>query len=171
MYGSAGVGSNAHLYSELLAQMTGTEFVHVPYKSSAAGLSDLLGGQLDFLVDALSGAMTVIKGGKSVRVLGIGNSTRSSFLPEVPTIAEAGVPGFAHGYWTAIFAPGTTPAPIVDMLSTEVHAIVSQPSFRDEIKPFSIEPLPLTSADVSARMRREIAAWGPRIKVMKIEPQ
>ena len=168
-YASAGVGSNAHLASEVFGQTAGVDFLHVPYKSSAAGLVDLRAGQIDFIFDALATVTPQVKA-KVVKALAVTTTTRSSFMPDVPTMNEAGIKGFAHPVWFMVFAPAGTPKPVVDRLSTEMREIVSQPSFREELAGFGLEPFAATSSDALAvHIHKESEAWNQKVISMKLQ--
>jgi tripartite-type tricarboxylate transporter receptor subunit TctC len=167
-YGSAGVGSNAHLASEVFAQIAGVEFLHVPYKSSVAGMTDLLGGQVDFIFDALATVQPFIKS-KAAKGLAVTTTERSSFLPELPTMSEAGVREFSHPVWYAVFAPAGTPSQVVGKLSREIRDIVAQPSFREELAKFGVEPFPVTSEALALQIRDESDAWSRKLKSMKLQ--
>lgn len=167
-YGSAGVGSNAHLASEVFAQIVGVEFFHVPYKSSIAGVTDLLGGQVDFIFDALATVQPYIKA-KTAKGLAVTTAERISFLPDVPTMSEAGVQGFAQPVWYAVFAPAGTPGQVVGKLSAEIRDIVVQPSFREELAKFGVEPFAVTSEALAQQIRSESEAWSRKLKSMKLQ--
>jgi tripartite-type tricarboxylate transporter receptor subunit TctC len=169
-YGSAGIGSNAHLASEVFAQIAGVEFLHVPYKSSAAGMTDLLGGQVDFIFDALATVQPFIKS-KAAKGLAVTTTERSSFLPDVPTMNEAGIRGFSHPVWYAVFAPAGTSREVVDRLSVEIRDIVAQASFREDLAKFGVEPFPALSEALAQQIRNESDAWARKVKAMKLQPQ
>ena len=168
-YASAGVGSNAHLSSEVMGKITGAQFLHVPYKSSAAGVVDMMGGQIDFVIDGLATSLPLIKSGQ-LKALGVTTTKRSSFLPDIPTLDEAGVRGFSHPVWLAIFAPAGTPKPIVDKLSTELQAVVSTPAFRDDLANLGLEPFPIRSAELAAQVKVEFEDWNRKLRGMKLTP-
>lgn len=165
-YASAGIGSNAYLFSELFAQAVGLEFVHVPYKGSSAALADVMAGQVDFVFDGPATGVPQVEAGR-VRALAFSTRNRSAFLPQVPTMEEAGVKGFAQRTWVGFFAPAGTPRAIVDRLSDELQAIVGQADFRRELAVAAHEPLQMSSADFSAMVRKETEEWGGRLKTIK----
>lgn len=166
-YASAGVGSNAHLASEVIGKIVGAQFLHVPYKSSAAGVVDMMGGQINFVVDGLATSLPLIKSGQ-LKALGVTTTRRSSFLPDVPTLDEAGVRGFSHPIWLAIFAPASTPKPIVDKLSTELHAIAGSLGFKDELANMGLEPFPIRATDLAAQVKVESEDWSRKLSGMKL---
>ena len=129
-YGSSGPGSNYHMAGELLKNLTGIDIVHVPYKGSTGARNDILSGQIQILFDSVPTMAPMIKAGM-VRALGTSGTTRSAILPEVPTIAEAGVPGFQATLWVGFMAPAGTPQPIADKLSTEITKILARPDIKE----------------------------------------
>ncbi len=167
-YASAGIGSNAYLFSELFAQAVGLELVHVPYKGSSAALTDVLSGQVDFVFDGPATGAPQVEAGR-VRALAFSTAKRSAFLPNIPTMEEAGVKGFAQRTWVGFFAPAGTPKAIVDKLSEEVQAFVGQPDFRRELAAAYHEPLKMNASDFSAMIRKESDAWGPRLKNINLK--
>jgi tripartite-type tricarboxylate transporter receptor subunit TctC len=129
-YGSSGPGSNYHMAGELLRNLAGVDIVHVPYKGSTGARNDILSGQIQMLFDSVPTMAPMIKAGL-VRALGTTGKTRSPTLPDVPTIAEAGVPGFNATLWVGFMAPAATPQPIVDKLNREITRIVAQPAIKE----------------------------------------
>lgn len=130
---SYGASSNANaLPMELLKSMTGTDIVHVPYRGSGPMLNDLLGGQVELAMSGAAAPLPHVKAGK-LRVLGIGDQQRSASLPEFPTIAESGIPGFQTLQWSGMFAPHGTPRPIIERVNREVVAILQDPVFRQQM--------------------------------------
>jgi tripartite-type tricarboxylate transporter receptor subunit TctC len=159
-YGSGGVGAPHHLYMELFKSMSGTQMTHVPYKGSLPALTDLVGGQIQLMFCDIPPAAGMISAAK-VRVLGVSTAERVSAYPDVPTVAEAGVPGFAVAGWFMIVAPAKTPRPIVDRLHQELMTAVSSPEVKDRIVQLSLVPLPTPSiADMQSFVKTEIARWG-----------
>jgi tripartite-type tricarboxylate transporter receptor subunit TctC len=137
-YGSS---SNANaLPMELLKTMTGTDIVHVPYKGSGPMLTDLLSGQIELAMSGAAAPMPHVQAG-SLRVLGIGDDRRSASMPDFPTIAEAGVPGFQTIQWSGLYAPAGTPAPIVDRINREVVTILNDPKFRQDVMVAGFDPV------------------------------
>ena len=167
-YASAGIGSNAYLFSELFAHAAGLELVHVPYKGSSAALADVVSGQVDFVFDGPSTAVPQVDAGR-VRALAFSTKNRSAFMPNVPSMEEAGAKGFAQRTWLGFFAPASTPKAVVERLSEEIAAFVAQPSFRQELTGASHEPMKMTSADFTSMVRRETDEWGQRIKNIKLK--
>jgi tripartite-type tricarboxylate transporter receptor subunit TctC len=159
-YGSGGVGAPHHLYMELFKSMTGTQMTHVPYKGSLPALNDVVGGHIQLMFCDIPPAAGMIAAGK-VRVIGVSTGERVPSYPDVPTVAEAGVPGFAVAGWFMIVAPAQTPAPIVDMLHKELSAVMNEPDVKARIAQLSLVELPTPSvADMRAYVKSEIARWG-----------
>jgi tripartite-type tricarboxylate transporter receptor subunit TctC len=159
-YGSGGVGAPHHLYMELFKSMTGTQMTHVPYKGSLPALTDVVGGHIQLMFCDIPPAAGMISAGK-VRVLGVSTAERVSSYPDVPTIAEAGVPGFAVAGWFMIVAPAATPPTIVDKLHKELIAVANEPDVKARIDQLSLVALPTPSvADMQAYVKSEIARWG-----------
>ena len=167
-YASAGIGSNAYLFSELFAQSAGLEFVHVPYKGSSAALTDVMAGQVDFVFDGPSTAVPQVESGR-VRAIAFSTKNRSAFMPNVPTMNEAGAKGFAQRTWLGFFAPVGTPKAIVDRLSEEIPGFVVDHSFRKELAVVSHEPMKMSSTDFSAMVSRESDEWAVRLKTINLE--
>ncbi len=150
-YGSAGTGSTPHLAGELLKLQTGAHFVHIPYKGGGQAMVDVVGGTLPMLYTTVAGAYPFIKNGQ-VQAIAVSSSKRLASLPNVPTIAEAGVPGFELSSWIGILAPAKTPAAIVDLLQKELHAVVHSADIKERLASLGIE----ASGNTSAEFRRQI---------------
>lgn len=166
-YASAGIGSNAQIFSEIFAQTTGLKFLHIPYKGSSAALTDVLDGTIDFVFDGLSTSKPLIEAGR-VRALAYSAGTRSTFLSQVPTMAQAGVPQFSQRIWLGIFAPGGTPQAIVEKLSDATSAFVATPEFKHDMGSNFYEPFPLKSAQFAELMRKETAEWDVQLARMNV---
>ena len=159
-YGSGGVGAPHHLYMELFKSMTGTQMTHVPYKGSLPALTDVVGGHIQLMFCDIPPAAGMISAGK-VRVLGVSTAERVQSYPDVPTVAEAGVPGFAVAGWFMIVAPAQTPPAIVDKLHKALIAVMNEPDVKARIDQLSLVSLPTPSvADMQAYVKSEIARWG-----------
>ncbi len=159
-YGSGGVGAPHHLYMELFKSMTGTQMTHVPYKGSLPALNDVVGGQIQLMFCDIPPAAGMVSAGK-VRVLGVSTGERVSAYPDVPTVAEAGVPGFAVAGWFMIVAPAKTPRPIIDKLHDSLLAVASSPDVKERIIKLSLVPLPTPSvAEMQGFVKEEIGRWG-----------
>jgi tripartite-type tricarboxylate transporter receptor subunit TctC len=155
-YGSS---SNATaLPTELFKAMTGIQAQHIPYKGSPPMLADLIGGQIQMSIAAAISAIPQVKSGK-LRVLAIGDSRRSTEMPDLPTIAEAGVPGYQATIWSGLLAPAGTPAPIIERLNREVVKAVRAPDFRAKLLELGAESVGSTAAEWGAFLRNEIDKW------------
>jgi len=168
-FGSSGPGSNYHMAAELLKHLTGINIVHVPYKGSTGMRTDILSGQIQMLFDSVPTMAPLIKAGK-VRALGTSGVQRSPILPDVPTIAEAGVPGFQATLWVGFMAPAGTPQPIVDKLNAEITKIVSRPDIKAAWQKQGAEPVTMTQPQFKAFMDAQIAKWAGVIKANDIKP-
>jgi tripartite-type tricarboxylate transporter receptor subunit TctC len=159
-FGSSGVGGPPHLYMELLQTMTGTKMTHIPYKGTAEAIVDVLSGRVPVLMSDVAPAAPLIAAGK-VRALGVSSTTRVAVLPDVPPIAENGVPGFDAVAWLMVVAPAAVPTPIVDKLHADLKAIVAAPDTRDKL--VKLGTIPIDSPPVpalQAYVKSEIARWG-----------
>jgi tripartite-type tricarboxylate transporter receptor subunit TctC len=132
-YGSFGNGTSAHLAGELFKSLAKVDMVHVPYKGSAPALTDLLGGQIDLMFTTVASVAQYIKSDR-LRALAVTSAARSPAYPNLPTIAEAGVPGYAAESWYGIYVPAGTPAPIIKRLNDAVHAAVKADAFKSRIE-------------------------------------
>jgi len=168
-FGSSGPGSNYHMAAELLKHLTGINIVHVPYKGSTGMRTDILSGQIQMLFDSVPTMAPMIKAGK-VRALGTSGTVRSPILPDVPTIAEAGVPGFQATLWVGFMAPAGTPQPIIDKLNAEITKIVSRPDIKAAWEKQGAEPVTMTQPQFKAFMETQIAKWADVIKANNIKP-
>jgi tripartite-type tricarboxylate transporter receptor subunit TctC len=143
--------------------MTGTQIVHVPYKGGAAGIGDLIAGQVQLMPESTNSITPFKKSGR-VRGLGVTGRKRSPALPDIPTIAKAGVPGYEATTWTGIVAPVGLPAPIVERLNAELNRAVTSPTFKEKAAAIGSEPQGSTPEQFAEFMRNEYAKWGDVIK-------
>jgi tripartite-type tricarboxylate transporter receptor subunit TctC len=162
-FGSSGPGSNYHMAAELLKNLTGIDIVHVPYKGSTGMRSDILSGQIQLLFDSVPTMAPLINSGM-VRALGTSGTTRSPILPDVPTIAEAGVPGFHATLWVGFMAPVHTPQPIVDLLNRTITAILQRPDIKAAWEKQGATPLVMSQAEFQNFMAAEVVKWAKVIK-------
>ena len=168
-YGSSGPGSNYHMAGELLKNLTGVDIVHVPYKGSTGARNDILSGQIQILFDSVPTMAPQIKAGM-VRALGTSGKTRSSILPDVPTMAEAGVPGFNATLWVGFMAPAGTPKPIVDKLHDEITNILRRPDIKQAWEKTGATPIVMTQPEFKSFMEAQVAKWAEVIKTNRIAP-
>ncbi len=158
-YASVGLGSPNHLAMELFKSMTGIDVVHVPFKGAAPAITDLLGGQVQLMFNPMPALLPHVKAGK-LRALGVGSTRRSAVIPDVPTVADAGVPGFEYVLWYALLAPAKTPASKLHKLNADVVAVLAEPELAQRLASQGAEPRS-TTADELARF---IAAESRRLK-------
>lgn len=169
-FGSPGNGSTAHLSLELFKSMTGTNIAHIPYKGSAGVLADVMGGQIALTIDNMPVYLPQVKAGK-IRALAVSSAKRSTAAPDLPTIAEAGVPGYDSGAWFGLLAPAGTPKPIVDRLSAETARILRLPDVNKRISELGAEPVGGTPEAFTALIRSEMDKWAKVIREAKVELQ
>ena len=168
-YASSGPGTPYHMAGELFKAMAGVDILHVPYKGSAGARTDLLGGQVQMMFDAVTVMSQHAKEGK-VKALGTSGTARSSVLPGVPTIAEAGVPGYEATIWLGVMAPKATPAAIVDKLNAEIRKIVSRQDLRDDWAKQGAVPMTMTPAEFQKYLEQDIVKWERIVKVSGAKP-
>jgi tripartite-type tricarboxylate transporter receptor subunit TctC len=166
-FGSSGPGSNYHMAAELLKNLTGIDIVHVPYKGSAGMRTDILSGQIQMLFDSIPSMAPMVKSGM-VHALGTSGEKRSPILPDVPTIAEAGVPGFHFSQWVGFMAPKDTPRPIVDSLNKTITGILSRPDIKQAWEDQGATPMVMTQPEFAAFMAAEVRKWAKVIKANHI---
>jgi tripartite-type tricarboxylate transporter receptor subunit TctC len=158
-YGSAGNGSPHHLAMEMLQKATGAKFEHVPYKGSQLAIPDLLGGRFKLMVTDLTPAIAHIKSGK-LRALATTAPQRSAMLPDVPTFAEAGIPGVQAVAWQGIVAPAGTPRAVIDRLATEINRIIASDALKQRCAMIGCDALtPVTSGDFAELIKNDLARW------------
>jgi tripartite-type tricarboxylate transporter receptor subunit TctC len=166
-YGSSGAGGSLHLAMELFKSMAGIEMVHVPYKGGPPAATDLIAGQIELLFFNTPGALPYVKAGK-LRALGVSTAKRSPLLPDVPTIAEAGVAGFDTEVWFGLVAPAGTPTDIVARTQRDVARVVALADVRKQLLDIGAEPVANTPDEFAARIKKESAQWAKVIQAAKI---
>ena len=162
-FGSPGIGSSIHVSGELFKSMTGTQMTHVPYKGRQFALPDLLGGSIQLMFDNMPSALPLVKEGK-LRALGQTGARRSSSAPDVPTIAEQGLPGFEATAWFAIYAPANTPRDIVSRLNAEILRIYKLPDVAERLKTLGLDSILSTPDELAKYQAGEIAKWAKVVK-------
>jgi tripartite-type tricarboxylate transporter receptor subunit TctC len=162
-YASAGNGTGQHLAPELFKMMTGTDMSHVAYRGAQPAYQDVISGRVPVFFDNMSTAMSLAQGGK-VRALAITSKKRSSLMPELPTIDEAGVPGYEYHTWFGLWAPKGTPQPIIEKLNAEVKKALAEPSVQQRIAATAGEPSTMALTDIEPFMKAEIAKWAEVVK-------
>jgi tripartite-type tricarboxylate transporter receptor subunit TctC len=166
-YASSGNGSPAHLAGELFKLLSGANFVHVPYKGTAPAMTDVIGGRVSFTFGSILSSIPHVKTGK-LRLLGATGSRRAMSLPDTPTIAEAGVAGYAVDVWYAMLAPSATPRAILSTLNADVARVLHAPELRQRLSDLGLEPVG-EGLDASARyIDAEIAKWAKVVKAARI---
>jgi tripartite-type tricarboxylate transporter receptor subunit TctC len=162
-YGSTGGGAASHLSAELFKAMTGTDLLHVPYKGVGNAVSDLLGGHVQLMIAPPQAVMPQVKAG-SLRALAVTGHTRMPTVPELPTISEAGVPGYESVGWFGLVAPAGAPAEVVTKLNAEVNRILQLPDVRERLLELGAEPARTTPQEFLEFIRRDNAKWAKLIK-------
>ena len=163
-FGSGSNGSAGHLAGELFKVDTATDIVHVPYKGGAPATQGLLAGDTQFMFDNLANAMPQVKAGK-LKALAVTTAGRSKLAPELPTMAEAGLPGFDISTWFGLLAPAGTPRPVIDKWNAEVVKILNSPDMRERLTAQGAEPAPTTPEEFAAFIRSEVLKYARIVKV------
>jgi tripartite-type tricarboxylate transporter receptor subunit TctC len=162
-FGSGSIGSAGHLAGELFKATAGVDMVHVPYKGAAPAMQDLVGGQVQLMFDNLASSLGQVKAGK-VRALAVTTARRTPLAPELPTIAESGLPGFDISTWFGIFAPAGTPRPALERLHAEFVKALSAPDVREKMTNLGAEPVGNSPAEFAAYIRSEAEKYGRVIR-------
>jgi tripartite-type tricarboxylate transporter receptor subunit TctC len=163
-FGSAGIGSPQHLGAEMLKSAANIEIRHVPYRGSIPAMLDVIAGHIPFMIVDLQPALQQIKEGK-VRVLGVTTPKRVAAAPDIPTIAEGGLPGYELVAWQGVVAPAGTPRPVVDALAGQIAKLLSEPATRERFTAIAIEPLPVSTPDsFAAYIKTEVDRWSTIVK-------
>ncbi len=157
-YGSTGTGGHNHLATELFRRMAGINIVHVPYKGVAPALTDLMGGHTQLVMTSLPSAMTQVQAGR-LKALAVGSEKRSSFMPEMPTIAESGVPGYMAEFWWGLAAPAKTPSDIINRLASELTKALQSTDLKQKFATEGAEPSVMTREQFTAFIKNEITRW------------
>jgi tripartite-type tricarboxylate transporter receptor subunit TctC len=169
-FASAGNGSGQHLSGELFKLMSGTSLTHVPYRGAAAAYADVMTGRTPVFFDNLASALGQIKGG-NVRAVAVTGKERAPLLPDVPTIAESGIPGYENYVWFGLWAPKETPRPIVEKLYAEVKRAVASPAVKERILADAGVPIDMPLTDIEPFLRSEIAKWADVVKRANVSVQ
>jgi tripartite-type tricarboxylate transporter receptor subunit TctC len=162
-FGSGSTGSAGHLAGELFKTMAGVEMTHVPYKGAAPAMNDLIGGQIQLMFDNLASSLAQVRAGR-IRALAVTTAKRSALAPDLPTIAESGLPGFDISTWFGIFVPANTPPEIVDRLHSEFTRALAMPDIRDKMLALGAEPVGSRPGEFSAYIRTEADKYARVIK-------
>jgi tripartite-type tricarboxylate transporter receptor subunit TctC len=169
-YASAGIGSTTHLAMEMLKNVTSTYMLHIPYSGNGPAGTAVVSGQVEILFGSLPALLPHAKSGR-VRALAVGTPKRSPSLPDVPTVAESGYPGFDASLWLAFVAPAGTPQPVIDRINKELVAVIAAPDTREALDKAGAEPLTGTPADLAALIRDGIPKYAAVIKAAGVKPE
>jgi len=167
-YGSGGVGSSAHLAVELFQNLAGVKVLHVPYKGAGPALADTVGGQVQFMIATMPAAAGHIRGGR-LRALGVSGAKRSPAFPDLPTIAEAGVPGYDYTTWYGIIGSATLAKPMVQYWNALTNKAVNEPQMRERLQQLGLEVETTSPEKFNERIRDDVAKWGKIIKAAGIK--
>jgi tripartite-type tricarboxylate transporter receptor subunit TctC len=163
-YASSGPGTPYHMAGELFKAMTQTDIVHVPYKGSSGARTDILGGHVSMMFDAITTMAPNVAAG-DLKALGTTGEKRTSVLPNVPTMTEAGVPGYSATIWLGIMAPKGTQQPIIDKLNAEITKVVQKPEVKAAWAQQGAEPMTMTPAEFTAYLKKDIEKWAEIVKI------
>ena len=167
-YGSSGPGGGSHLSVELFQAETGTKMTHIPYKGTAQALPDLIAGRIQFMFDFPSSSLPHIKAGK-LRAIAVTSAQRSAQLPELPTIAEAGLPGYDASVWFGVFVPAGTPRPVIERLHAEILKALQTPDLKSRMVSMGTEVSGMGPDDFGAYVRKEIPKWANLVKAAGVK--
>jgi tripartite-type tricarboxylate transporter receptor subunit TctC len=162
-FGSAGSGASQHMGGELLKSMAAIDIVHVPYKGGAPAMTDLVAGQISFMVEPIPTALPHVKSGR-VRALAVSTPRRSAALPELPTISESGYPGYDLTIWFGLLAPARTPPEVIARINADMVKILAGADMRERLSAQGAEPVGGTPETFAAHIRSEVARWGDVVK-------
>ncbi len=169
-YASSGVGSNYHMAGELFKNLTGTDILHVPYKGSSGARNDIISGQIEMMFDSVPSMAPMIQAGR-VKALGTTGKMRSAILPDVPTLSEAGVPGYEATIWIGVMAPAGTPQPIVTLLNTEINKILARADVVEAWTKQGATAMSMTPEQFGDYVQSEIDKWARVINANGIKPE
>jgi tripartite-type tricarboxylate transporter receptor subunit TctC len=169
-YGSSGTGGVMHISGEVLKKMAGLDMTHVPYKGSAPAMNDMMGGQIVMMFDNITGAIGPIKSGR-IRVLGVTTDERVSILPEVPTLAESGLPEFKNSSWFSLFTRAGVPGPVLARLEAEALKAINHPETTAKLKELGAIPSPMNAAALDRFWKSEFDYWRNSIRSANVPLQ
>ncbi len=162
-FGTAGSGSSMHLFMEVLKMMTGTDITHVPYKGSAPADQDVMGNQITMVFDSMPGAWPFVQGGK-LRALAVSSAKRSPVAPDVPTVAESGVPGYDYVSWLGVVGPAGMPRDLVARINADTNRILQMPDVRERLAKLGTAPVGGTPEEFGAYIRNQVDTWKKVVK-------
>ncbi|MFL6719186.1 MAG: tripartite tricarboxylate transporter substrate binding protein [Burkholderiaceae bacterium] len=169
-YGSAGSGSTFHMSAELFKAVANVDILHVPYKGGGPALVDTIGGQVDMSFPVLSAALQQVQSGK-LRAIGVTGPKRSALMPDVPTLAESGVPGYSFETWFMVFAPAGTPKPVIEKLNVSLNRVLNNPGLKERMAKEGIDPTPSTPDQAQAKLSKEMDMWAKVVKERGIKAE
>ena len=169
-YGTSSVGAPSHMSAELLKVLTKVDYIHVPYKGQSLALNALLGGQIEFAFPSIPSSIGFIRAGR-LRALGVTTTVRASALPEVPTIQEAGVPGYEVAGWYGVIGPAGIPPAVVSRLNREINSILQVPEMREQLSKQGADPRTATPEEFAATMAKDLKKWEKVVAAAGIKPQ
>jgi tripartite-type tricarboxylate transporter receptor subunit TctC len=169
-FASAGPAGPPRLAAELFKTMTGVDIVHVPYNGGGPALTATMSGQVQMFFAGISGVLALVKDGK-LKAIAVTSAKRTQVAPQLPTIAESGVPGFEVSNWYAILAPAATPAPIITRLNSEIVKALTSSDVRKRLLELGADPVPSTPEELGAFRKSELAKWGNVIRAAGIKPE
>ena len=169
-FGSAGNGSGTHLAGEKFKGMSKLDLVHIPYKGTPEAVTDTIGGRLTYYFAPIAAALPHVRDGKLI-ALAVSTAQRSSLLPEVPTVAQAGLPDFNFNLWTGVFAPAGTPPAIVEKIAADVQRAWAAPDVKDRLGKMGLEPMPMTPAEFKSFVRSEVEDAARVLQAAGVKPQ
>jgi tripartite-type tricarboxylate transporter receptor subunit TctC len=169
-FASSGNGSPPHMAGEMFNALTGLDMVHVPYKGNGAAYNDLLGGQVPVMFPNITTALQYVRSGK-LKALAVTSRERTRLAPDIPTLAESGLPTFELNSWFGLLAPAGTPNPIVQRLQQDISRLYQQPEIRDKLMSQGVEPLASTPAEFTAQINSEIDYWAKMFQLIKLKPE
>ena len=167
-YASGGAGAGAHLSAEMFKHMTGTSLTHVPYKGNAPALADVVGGQVPIMFDTMTTSLPLVRNGK-LKALATTGPKRSALAPELPTMIEAGVPGFEMSAWYMVFAPRKTPAEVIEKLNVAINKAITDPALVKQMTEMGVTFVGGSQAQADQFLKSEISRWGTVIKAANIK--
>jgi tripartite-type tricarboxylate transporter receptor subunit TctC len=169
-FASAGSGSGTHLNGEKFKGMAGIDVVHIPYKGTPEALTDTIAGRVTYYFSPIAAALPHIRDGKLV-ALAVSTATRTSLLPDVPTVAEAGVPNFSFNLWTGMFAPAGTPPQVVDKIASDIQRAWADPELKARLAKIGLEPMPMTPAQFNQFVKIEVEDAARVLAAAGVKPQ
>ncbi len=169
-YATSGIGSTYHLGAELFASQTGVQITHIPYKGAAPAIQDVLAGHVNMMFDNMSSAIPNMKANR-VRALGVASLKRYPALPDVPTIAEQGAPGYETTIWLGLFAPKNTPPAVLQRLQKEIGDAVNSADYREKLAAVDMQPRASTSQELAGYLKSDLAKWAKVVKDAGIKPE